>query len=94
MIDRTFCAPPRKRSPGDPRLIAFRGEVVTLLPHGARRVRLGNGHVVTALPSLSSGPTVSLLGDRVAVELPFDELTGWRLSRPAVSAFPENRPCP
>ena len=61
--------------------IAFDGEITRLLPLGGRRVRLDNGHLITVLPSLGAQTGVSLLGDRVTVEIAFNQLKGWRLSR-------------
>lgn len=52
-----------------------------LLPLGRRRVRLDNGHVVTVLGSLGAQTGVTLLGDRVVVEIAFNQLKGWRLAR-------------
>ena len=52
-----------------------------LLPLGGRKVRLDNGHIVTVLPTLSAPNGVSLLGDRVVVEIAFNQLKGWRLAR-------------
>lgn len=52
-----------------------------LLPLGGRKVRLDNGHVVSVLPSLGSPNGLSLLGDRVVVEIAFNQLKGWRLAR-------------
>lgn len=52
-----------------------------LLPLGGRKVRLDNGHVVTVLPTLGSPQGVSGLGDPVVVEIAFNQLKGWRLSR-------------
>lgn len=51
------------------------------MPLGGRRVRLDNGHLITVLPSLGAQTGVSLLGDRVTVEIAFNSLKGWRLSR-------------
>ena len=51
------------------------------LPLGGRKVRLDNGHVVSVLPSLDSPKGLSLLGDRVVVEIAFNQLKGWRLAR-------------
>ena len=62
-------------------VIAFDGEVIKLMPLGGRRVRLDNGHLITVLPSLGAQTGVSLLGDRVTVEIAFNQLKGWRLSR-------------
>ena len=67
--------------PGDSRAIAFEGEIVSLLPLGLRRVRLDNGHVVTVLPSFGRASEVPLVGDRVVVEIAFNQLKGWRLAR-------------
>ena len=61
--------------------IAFDGEITRLLPLGGRRVRLDNGNLITVLPSLGAQTGVSLLGDRVTVEIAFNQLKGWRLSR-------------
>ena len=61
--------------------IAFDGEITRLLPLGGRRVRLDNGHLITVLPSLGAQTGVSLLGDRVTVEIAFNQLKGWRRSR-------------
>ena len=66
---------------GDSRAIAFDGEIVSLLPLGLRRVRLDNGHVVTVLPSFGRATDVPLVGDRVSVEIAFNQLKGWRLAR-------------
>ena len=66
---------------GDSRAIAFDGEIVSLLPLGLRRVRLDNGHVVTVLPSFGRATDVPLVGDRVVVEIAFNQLRGWRLAR-------------
>lgn len=63
-----------------PRPIAFEGDVVGLLPLGLRRVRLTNGHVVTALPARGKAGAPSLVGDRVTIEIAFNQLKGWRLS--------------
>jgi translation initiation factor IF-1 len=52
-----------------------------LLPLGRRKVRLDNGHVVTVLPILGAPTGVPLLGDRVTVEIAFNQLKGWRLAR-------------
>lgn len=52
-----------------------------LLPLGRRKVRLDNGHVVTVLPILCAPTGVPLLGDRVTVEIAFNQLKGWRLAR-------------
>nr|WP_314527456.1 hypothetical protein [uncultured Brevundimonas sp.] len=62
-------------------MIAFDGEVLKLTPLGGRRVRLDNGHLITALPSLDARTRVSRPGDRVTVEIAFNSLKGWRLSR-------------
>ncbi len=51
-----------------------------LLPLGARRVRLGNGHLITVLPSLGE-TEATRLGDAVTVEIRFNQLRGWRLAR-------------
>jgi hypothetical protein len=51
------------------------------LPLGGRKVRLDNGHVLSVLPSLGSPKGLSLLGDRVVVEIAFNQLKGWRLAR-------------
>ena len=51
------------------------------LPLGGRKVRLDNGHVVSVLPSLGSPNGLSLLGDRVVVEIAFNQLKGWCLAR-------------
>ncbi|MBA4805276.1 MAG: translation initiation factor IF-1 [Brevundimonas sp.] len=67
--------------PGGSRAIAFDGEIVSLLPLGLRRVRLDNGHVVTVLPSFGRASDVPLVGDRVVVEIAFNQLKGWRLVR-------------
>jgi translation initiation factor IF-1 len=67
--------------PGDSHAIAFDGEIVSLLPLGLRRVRLDNGHVVTVLPSFGRATAVPLVGDRVVVEIAFNQLKGWRLAR-------------
>ena len=61
--------------------IAFDGEVMKLLPLGGRKVRLDNGHVVTALPSKGSPDGAPVMGDRVVVEIAFNSLKGWRWSR-------------
>ncbi|KAK0354747.1 hypothetical protein LTR94_011209 [Friedmanniomyces endolithicus] len=55
--------------------------VTKLLPLGGRKVRLDNGHIVTVLPTLGAPNGVSLLGDRVVVEIAFNQLKGWRLAR-------------
>lgn len=52
-----------------------------LLALGGRRVRLDNGHLVTVLASLGRPTDVSLIGDRVVVEIAFNQLKGWRLAR-------------
>ncbi|RZJ41300.1 MAG: hypothetical protein EON87_16420 [Brevundimonas sp.] len=65
----------------EPAVIAFEGEVVKLLPLGVRRVRLANGHLITVLPKLGRPMDVSLIGDRVMVEIDFNQLKGWRLAR-------------
>jgi len=62
-------------------VIAFDGEVVKLMPLGGRRVRLNNGHLITVSPSLGVQTGVSLLGDRVRVEIAYNSLRGWRLTR-------------
>ena len=67
--------------PGDSRAIAFDGEIVSLLPLGLRRVRLDNGHLVTVLPSFGRAIDVPLVGDKVVVEIAFNQLKGWRLAR-------------
>ena len=67
--------------PDGARAIAFDGEIVSLLPLGLRRVRLDNGHVVTVLPSFGRATDVPLVGDRVVVEIAFNQLMGWRLVR-------------
>ncbi|MFP5296283.1 MAG: hypothetical protein ACLGG3_03015 [Alphaproteobacteria bacterium] len=54
---------------------------MSLLPLGLRRVRLDNGHVVTVLPSFGRATAVPLVGDRVVVEIAFNQLKGWRLAR-------------
>ncbi|MBU1324134.1 MAG: hypothetical protein KJ676_02735 [Alphaproteobacteria bacterium] len=51
-----------------------------LLPLGLRRVRLTNGHLVTALPARGKAGAPSLVGDRVTIEIAFNQLKGWRLS--------------
>ena len=51
------------------------------MPLGGRRVRLDNGHLIAVLPSLGAQTGVSLPGDRVTVEIAFNSLKGWRLSR-------------
>ncbi len=61
--------------------ISFDGVVTGLLPLGARRVRLENGHVITVLPSLNRPLRTSVLGDEVRVEIGFNQLKGWRLTR-------------
>lgn len=54
---------------------------MTLLPQGAREVRLDNGHLMTADPATAGGPPrPSAVGDRVTIELPSDRVTGWRLA--------------
>ncbi|GAA0620784.1 hypothetical protein GCM10009422_15610 [Brevundimonas kwangchunensis] len=50
-------------------------------PLGRYRVRLDNGHVVTALPSLGMPVSSPEPGDRVVVEIAFNQLKGWRLER-------------
>jgi hypothetical protein len=55
--------------------------VTRLLPLGGRKVRLDNGHVITVLPTLGAPNGVSLLGERVVVEIAFNQLKGWRLAR-------------
>ncbi|WP_156367757.1 hypothetical protein [Brevundimonas sp. Leaf363] len=55
--------------------------MVKLLPLGVRRVRLANGHLITVLPKLGRPMDVSLIGDRVMVEIDFNQLKGWRLAR-------------
>ena len=55
--------------------------VTGVLPLGARRVRLENGHVITVLPSLNRPLRTSVLGDEVRVEIGFNQLKGWRLTR-------------
>jgi len=55
--------------------------VTRRLPLGGRKVRLDNGHVVSVLPSLGSPDGLSLPGDRVMVEIAFNQLKGWRLAR-------------
>ncbi len=55
--------------------------MLKLLPLGRRKVRLDNGHVVSVLPSLGAPSGASLLGDRVVVEIAFNQLKGWRLAR-------------
>ena len=72
---------PGPLQPGDSRAIAFDGEIVSLLPLGLRRVRLDNGHMVTVLPSFGRATDVPLVGDRVVVEIAFNQLKGWRLAR-------------
>ncbi len=72
---------PGPLAPRDSRAIAFDGEIVGLLPLGVRRVRLDNGHVVTVLPSFGHATDVPLVGDRVVVEIAFNQLRGWRLAR-------------
>ena len=67
--------------PGGSHAIAFDGEIVSLLPLGLRRVRLDNGHEVTVLPSFGRAADVPLVGDRVVVEIAFNQLRGWRLVR-------------
>ena len=52
-----------------------------LLPLCGRTVRLDNGHVITVLPTLGAPNGFSLLGDRVVVEIAFNQLKGWRLAR-------------
>ena len=54
---------------------------MSLLPLGLRRVRLDNGHMVTVLPSFGRATDVPLVGDRVVVEIAFNQLKGWRLAR-------------
>ncbi len=73
--------PPGPLPPGGSPTIAFDGEIVSLLPLGLRRVRLDNGHVVTVLPSFGRANEVPLMGDRVVVEIAFNQLKGWRLVR-------------
>lgn len=73
------------RSPEDATIdrwatIALKGRVVTLLPQGAREVRLDNGHLMTADAASGGPPRPSALGDRVTIELPTDRVTGWRLA--------------
>lgn len=72
---------PGPRPPDSSHAIAFHGEIVNLLPLGLRRVRLDNGHVVTVLPSFGRATDVPLVGDRVVVEIAFNQLKGWRLAR-------------
>jgi hypothetical protein len=55
--------------------------VLKLLPLGRRKVRLDNGHVVTVLPTLGAPTGASSPGDRVVVEIAFNQLKGWRLAR-------------
>ena len=52
-----------------------------LLPLGVRRVRLGNGHLITVLPSLGDRAEATRPGDAVTVEIRFNQLRGWRLAR-------------
>lgn len=52
-----------------------------LLPLGRRQVRLDNGHLVTVLATLGTQTDVTLIGDRVVVEIAFNQLKGWRLAR-------------
>lgn len=73
--------PPTTAAQRDQHAIAFEGEVVKLLPLGRRRVRLTNGHLVTVLASFGRPTDVSLIGDRVVVEIAFNQLKGWRLAR-------------
>jgi hypothetical protein len=61
-------------------VIRFEGEVTSLLPRGRRGVRLDNGHLITVLPTLGVPTDVSLMGDRVAVEIGFNQVKGWRLA--------------
>jgi translation initiation factor IF-1 len=72
---------PAAAAAGQSRAIAFDGEIVSLLPLGVRRVRLDNGHLVTVLPSFGRAVDVPLVGDRVVVEITFNQLKGWRLAR-------------
>jgi translation initiation factor IF-1 len=74
-------AGPAARPGVDSHAIAFEGEIVSLLPLGLRRVRLDNGHVVTVLPSFGRATELPLVGDRVVVEIAFNQLKGWRLVR-------------
>lgn len=62
-----------------------------LLPHGGRRVRLDNGHILTALAADPPWAGITLMGDLVRVELGLNELEGWRLASP--SASPSERTC-
>ena len=54
------------------------------MPLGGRRVRLDNGHLITVLPSLGAQTGVSLLGDRVTVEIAFNQLKGLAPVAPAL----------
>lgn len=62
--------------------IAFCGDVVRLGDDGGHSVRLDNDHLVTARPAASEGHQPPLaVGERVVVEMPFDEMNGWRSAR-------------
>ena len=63
-----------------------------LLPLGARRVRLENGHVITVLPSLDGQAAPTRPGDSVAIEIRFNQLRGWRLARRPDSASKKVNP--
>lgn len=62
--------------------IAFRGDVVLRLDGGRCRVRLPNGHVVTAQPE-SGEPSDSWprAGEQVEVRQAVDDHGGWRIAR-------------
>lgn len=55
--------------------------MLKLLPLGRRKVRLDNGHVVSVLPPLGALKSAPGPGDRVVVEIAFNQLKGWRLAR-------------
>jgi hypothetical protein len=62
--------------------IAFCGEVVRLGDDGGHSVRLDNHHPVTAYPTASQAhQPPPAVGERVRVEMAFDEMKGWRFSR-------------
>ena len=62
--------------------IAFQGDVVLRLPGGACRVRLVNGHVVTAQSeSGEASDDWPRAGERVEVRQAVDDHGGWRIAR-------------
>jgi len=63
--------------------IAFCGEVACLGADGGHSVRLDNDHLVKAYPAASQAhQPPPAIGERVVVEMAFNEMKGWRFARP------------